>query len=119
MESLRAELERVYDESGNQFFACALAVTSCSGLAEDAIHNAFCRAFKMSNAPDNLQAYMMRSVRNAAIDLMRRENRTVAITPEMIFECAPVQEDRAVCSDILTEVSKALSLLGQYSLLAC
>lgn len=113
MAFLREELEQVYDENKDQFFACALAVTSCGGLAEDAIHNAFCRALKLTKKPDNLVAYMLRSVRNAAIDLVRREKRTVLVDAEMLFEIAAESDDALENREILTQLGNALQLLSE------
>ena len=44
----------------------------CPELAEDAVHDAFARLFAMQSRPANLKAYAFRTVRNAAIDTLRR-----------------------------------------------
>ena len=86
MRTLRREMERVYDRYGSQLFTCALAVTGCPGLAEDALHEAFCRGFRLTKAPRNLKAYMYRSVRNAAIDQLRKKRRTSSLSEDYIFD---------------------------------
>ena len=48
MRKLRREMERVYDQHGSQLFTCALAVTRSPELAEDAVHEAFCRGLRLS-----------------------------------------------------------------------
>jgi len=111
MRALAKELEVLYDRCGTRFYACALAVTACGGLAEDAVHNAFCGALRRDRCPENLQAYLFRSVRNAAIDLMRRQNRSVPITSEMIFELAPDQQGDAERYELMDRVSDLLTHL--------
>jgi len=111
MELIAAELERIYDSDGTKLYRSALAVTGCGSLAEDAVHNAFSKAFRLGKRPGNVRAYLFRSVRNAAIDLMRSRNRTVPITAEMIFECAPDQLDQVVRRERLDRVSAALTEL--------
>ncbi len=86
MESIRNELETLYDQCGTQFYHCALAVTHCGALAEDAVHNAFRSAFQLTHAPENLKAYVYRIVRNAAIDLVRKDSRIEPLSAEMFFE---------------------------------
>lgn len=112
METPATELESLYEQSAHRFFACALAVTGCGGLAEDAVHNAFCRALRLGQCPDNPEAYMFRSVRNAAIDLMRKQSRTVSMTAEMIFECAPEQARHVERTERLDRVTEALQHLA-------
>ena len=85
MKSIRLELQKIYDEYARQFFTCALAITRSRESAEDAIHDAFCRSFRLKESPRNLKAYMFRSVRNAAIDQRRKQARIVSMSDEYIF----------------------------------
>ncbi len=50
-------------------------------LAEDAVHSAFLRLSRLLSEPDNRSAYVVRAVRNAAIDECRRrvDDRTVRL----------------------------------------
>ncbi len=75
MTPFRQELEAVYDRFSHQFFVCALAITGNRTLAEDAVHDAFCRALGKPRNPGNVKAYMFESVRNAAMDIVRKNNR--------------------------------------------
>jgi RNA polymerase sigma-70 factor (ECF subfamily) len=111
METLAKELETVYERCGKRFYACALAITACGGLAEDAVHNAFHRTLQLERRPDNLQAYLFRSVRNAAIDLMRKQDRVVPLTAEMVFERPPTQEAQAERAEFLERVTDELANL--------
>jgi RNA polymerase sigma-70 factor, ECF subfamily len=71
---LRTELEQIYRQHRQSLFSVALAVTGCSGLAEDAVHEAFARLCQKSESPTGrLVAYVFASVRNAAVDLFRRQ----------------------------------------------
>ncbi|MHC4648079.1 MAG: RNA polymerase sigma factor [Planctomycetota bacterium] len=84
--TLRREMERIYDQYGSQLFTCALSVTGSRDLAEDAIHDAFCRGLRLSYVPGNLKAYMFRSVRNAAIDQIRKRGRTSSLQEDYVFD---------------------------------
>jgi len=74
--SLRAELEQIYCQHRQALFSLALTVTGCAGLAEDAVHEAFVRLCQRAERPSgSLAAYVFSSVRNAAIDCRRRQQR--------------------------------------------
>jgi len=88
MTTLRQELESVYDQHGRSLFACALAITGSANLAEDAVHNAFCRAFRLKRSPDNASAYMFQSVRHAAIDIRRKNSRLLTWSLDMCRDMA-------------------------------
>jgi len=111
MQTVATELEVVYERCGKRFYATALAVTACGGLAEDAVHNAFHRALKLEWCPENLEAYLFRSVRNAAIDLMRKQSRSVPLSAEMVFEGPPAQEAQVERTELLERVSGVLASL--------
>lgn len=86
MSLLREDLTELYDNAGDQLFRCALAVTTSGDLAEDAVHDAFIKAFRIAKKPDNLKAYMFRAVRNAAVDIVRRQSKVVQPASERLFE---------------------------------
>lgn len=88
MASLRHDLARLYDEFGPQLYGCALAVTGRGELAEDAVHDAFGRVLRTGNAPADLKAYVFRSVRNAAVDIMRRRSRVATLRIQNVFDCS-------------------------------
>lgn len=71
-----AELEQVYRQHRQALFSLALTITGCSGLAEDAVHDAFVRLCGMRTAPSGrLEAYVFATVRNSAVDCCRRAQR--------------------------------------------
>ena len=70
---LNDRLERLFREYGTHLFVSALAVTGCAERAEDAVQEAFCRLFRLRHRPRHLKAYVFRSVRNAAVDQLRRD----------------------------------------------
>lgn len=112
MGSIRDELETLYDQSGLQFYHCALAVTRCAGLAEDAVQDAFQRAFQLKKTPDNLRAYLYRCVRNAAIDIVRKNSRTESLSPDVIFEIPAPQYAALESQEFLRDFAKALNELS-------
>jgi RNA polymerase sigma-70 factor (ECF subfamily) len=102
----------LYARHRQQLYACALSVTQCRDLAEDAIHDAFCRLMQCEKAPDNLKAYAFRSVRNSAIDLVRQGNRTTELAEEYIVDPSNNQRDAAGRKEFQQRVSAALATLG-------
>ncbi|MGI8736254.1 MAG: RNA polymerase sigma factor [Candidatus Eremiobacter antarcticus] len=55
-------------------------------LAEDVVQDAFCRAlevWKFQGVPQNSSAWLMRTAKNRAIDVLRRERRVRAFAPEL------------------------------------
>ena len=91
--SLKSELEKLFDEYGQALYTCALSVTGCPGFAEDAVQEAFFRVVRVGTVPDNLKAYVFRSVRNIAIDQLRRNARIVEMNQDFIFESSGPVED--------------------------
>jgi len=66
-------LERVYRDHRQGLYTLALSVTRCPGRAEDAVQEAFARLWSRGAAPSgDPVAYVFASVRNAAIDQVRR-----------------------------------------------
>jgi RNA polymerase sigma-70 factor (ECF subfamily) len=110
--SLAANLEQIYRERRDQLFACALAVTRSPGQAEDAIHDAFCRLYTQKSPPRDLKAYVFRTVRNAAIDLVRRNQRSGEIAPELIFDPGPSPDKAAAEGEFRRRVAAALQELS-------
>jgi RNA polymerase sigma-70 factor (ECF subfamily) len=57
-------------------------------LAEDVVQDTLCQALQVWPAhgfPDNPSAWLMRTARNRAIDLVRRDDKIRAIAPELAF----------------------------------
>jgi RNA polymerase sigma-70 factor (ECF subfamily) len=106
-------MERIYDQYGSQLFTCALAVTSRSELAEDAMHEAFCRGLRLTEVPRNLRAYMFRSVRNAAIDQLRKRGRTSSLLEEYIFDSSPGPSELAEQKQFKHRAAEALMKLSE------
>lgn len=55
-------------------------------LAEDVVHDAFCRAlevWKIRGVPENPSAWLMATAKNRAIDVLRRERKARDIEPEL------------------------------------
>jgi len=55
-------------------------------LAEDVVQDAFCRAlevWRIRGLPDNPSAWLMRTAKNRAIDILRRERRALDFAPEL------------------------------------
>ncbi|MHC4212481.1 MAG: RNA polymerase sigma factor [Planctomycetota bacterium] len=113
MRKVRREMERIYDECSSQLFTCALSVTRCAGLAEDAIHEAFTRGLRLKEVPRNSKAYMFRSVRNAAIDQLRRRRKEQMLAPEYIFSDTTGPSELAQQKQFKQQVAEVLMKLSE------
>ena len=82
-------LERIYREHRQGLFTLALSITRCPQSAEDAVHDAFVRLWKSRAGPKgDALAYVFASVRNAALDVLRRRCKTAELS-ESIFASRP------------------------------
>lgn len=113
LHTLNGALERIYLEYRQQLFTCALAITRRPDRAEDAIQEAFCRLFRLDSKPRHLKAYVFRTVRNAAIDQVRRNPPLGNELNEFIFDRAAGPRDRAADNEFKRQVAKALLTLSE------
>ena len=67
------QIRSVYREHRQALFTYALSLTRNRAAAEDAVHTAVCRLLQRGRPPRNLQPYLFRAVRNAAVDGWRRQ----------------------------------------------
>jgi RNA polymerase sigma-70 factor, ECF subfamily len=109
--SLKSELEKLFDQYGQALYTCALSVTGCPGFAEDAVQEAFFRVFRLGTAPDNLKAYVFRSVRNIAIDQLRRNSKLVEMNQDFIFDSAGPDDDLDA-KELKQRVAQVLQMLS-------
>ncbi len=71
--ALRQMLEEVYVEHRQGLYTLSLSITRHPDLAEDAIQEGFSRLMRAGRLPEgNGTAYVFASVRNAALDIVRR-----------------------------------------------
>jgi RNA polymerase sigma factor (sigma-70 family) len=94
-------MERIYDQYGRQLFT------------EDAIHEAFCRGFRLTHVPRNLKAYMFRSVRNAAIDQLRQKRKTSSLSEDYIFDSSAGPSEVAEQRQFKRRVAEALLKISE------
>jgi RNA polymerase sigma-70 factor, ECF subfamily len=109
--SLKSELEKLFDTYGQSLYTCALSVTGCPGFAEDAVQEAFFRIFRLGTVPDNLKAYVFRSVRNIAIDQLRRNSKLVELNQDFIFDSSGPDEDFDA-KELKHRVAEVLTMLS-------
>ena len=107
----RQILEAFYHEQRGRLYACALAVTHCPDLAEDAIHEAFCRLLARQIDPQNLKAYIFRAVRNAAVDQLRRMPKARYALEDTIFDPHPHADHEAIKGESVRRLAAGLARL--------
>ena len=98
---MRAELEQVYRQHRQALFSLALTITGCSGLAEDAVHEAFARLCGQPQRPSGrLSAYVFAVVRNAAVDHCRRRGREQKLAESLFTDSSmSPSESASACND--------------------
>lgn len=67
-----------YTERRQSLCTYALLHTGCAAEAEDVLHAVFDRLLRLDVLPEQLPAYVYRAIRNAAIDLHRRNGHAEA-----------------------------------------
>lgn len=105
-------LEQIYLANRRSLFACALAVTRCPDLAEDALHEAFCRLSRNGAHAENLRAYVFKAVRNAAFDQLRAVRRPAEELTDSIFDPAPGPSQEASRKEFNASAAAALGGLS-------
>jgi len=109
-------LEEIYREHRQGLFSLALSVTRSPMAAEDAVHDAVVRLAKTTSAPEgDAVAYVFRSVRNAAIDQLRKRGRSREQSIEQstgVFASAePQPEAQMMASEQKTQLMQAVDSL--------
>lgn len=95
----RSALAEIYERYERMCYGAALAATASPALAEDAIQEVFVRLARDPHrllAADNPCGYLLRMVRNAAIDLLRaRRHRPLA--DDRAAPAIAVDHERSAC----------------------
>ncbi len=110
------QLESFYAENRQGLYSYALSITGSSADAEDAVHNAFGRLLDKGRLPNDLRPYVFRSVRNAAIDLIRerkRQSESVFLTPDDGRD-GELAAEVIACFDRLSDNEREVLLLKIY-----
>ena len=79
------DIDRFYRRHRQQLFTYALSITYCPEAAEDAVQDAFYRIYRKQRIEGNVKAYVFRSVRNAALNQVRRNVRPAQPCDTYIF----------------------------------
>ena len=68
-------IRRFYESNRDELYTYAISMTRNADTAEDVIHTVFCNLLKKRREPRDLRSYTLRCVRNAAMDVARRNGR--------------------------------------------
>ncbi|HUG10194.1 MAG TPA: RNA polymerase sigma factor [Opitutaceae bacterium] len=107
IESLRA----FYVGSRQELYTYAVSITGNREAAEDAIHGVFEKLLRGNGLPANLRPYVFRSVRNAALDGLRRTR----VRTDSVFEIAAAADADAPVAPTSSRSDNLEPLLQQLS----
>jgi len=85
-------LWKLYKAERKKMFGYALSITHSSGLAEDAVHEAFAKVAASNGPVRNLRGYVFQAVRNEALRSVAARDRTESLNdgePELMFALPP------------------------------
>jgi RNA polymerase sigma-70 factor, ECF subfamily len=115
-----AALSELYDRYGRLAYSIALQMLGDPGTAEDCVQDAFVRVWRSSSTFDpalgSLRSWLIATVRNRAIDIMRAQRRDVARERELDFDLSddrPDPESEASSSFERRAVRAAIAHLPQ------
>lgn len=77
------------------------------------MHEAFCRLLRAQEIPRNLKGYVFRSVRNAAVDLVRRNSPLIGTETDYIFNSSDDPRKLAEAREFQQRVAEGLLMLGE------
>lgn len=107
-------LADIYRDYRCEFLLAAWTVVRNQETAEDAVHSAFVRLMQLRAPPNNPKLYAFKSVRNAALDLLAKQERRRERPLERAWEPAMISTDLQDTS-LLAAVAKAVGELEQES----
>ena len=86
------ELRACYVQQHRRLYLVALAITLDRQQAEDAVHDALLRLLRKNHRPKDCTAYVVRAVRNAAIDIVRRRRREEPMKQEFLVAAGDMSD---------------------------
>ncbi len=91
---MRAELEQVYRQHRQALFSLALTITGCSGLAEDAVHEAFVRLCgRQERAVWSISSVRIcGSAETSAVDCCRRVKRDQKLAETLFAQTPDIEQ---------------------------
>lgn len=107
--SLPDELRTLYEAEKGSMLAVAIGLLHDRQRAEDAVHTAIASVLRRRFRPRELRPYVYRCIRNAAIDVLRRENRLEMSTHDEIpgsITVEPPLESTALVRSCLAQLEQ-------------
>ena len=95
-------LTEIYRSHRQGLFSVALAITGSRQQAEDAVHEAFCKLVDRKPPTEDAVPYVFKTVRNAAIDIHRRERRDRKLSESLFNGYLPPAKPTDPQSELLS-----------------
>jgi RNA polymerase sigma-70 factor (ECF subfamily) len=111
--SVRSSVEELYRTARDPLFTYALSITGDPSLSEDVVQDVFRRLCQEPVEADDLRSYVFRSVRNRALDHVRRKSRRGAggdgtAWASIYRSDVSTAEERMVSAETMRQVEAAL-----------
>jgi RNA polymerase sigma-70 factor, ECF subfamily len=111
--SFHDHLRQFYESNKQGLFTYALSLTRNISVAEDAVHTAFFGIVKRQFLPRDLRPYIFRAIRNAAVDLKRKDASTDGIFVEENLDSSDPYSSRMLnqCLEQLPEEEREIVIM--------
>lgn len=105
---LLSQLAQVFEEKQKQLYVAALSITRDRAAAEDVVLDAMLAVSELQQAPDDLPAYLFRTVRNKAIYCSKQSRRFTADSehPSFIDSRSQAAEEQIFVSQVLKQLQR-------------
>lgn len=107
------ELYAIFAQKQRQLYVAALAITRERSSAEDSVHDALVAMASLSEKPENLEAYLFRTVRNKALHVIKQRNRVDSNTDQDEF--LDVEECSASQKIFVSQIAERMNKLDENS----
>ena len=106
--TLLSQLVQLFESKQKQLYAAALSITRDRALAEDVVLDAMLAVSELKKAPDDLPAYLYRTIRNKAIHGSKQSMRFTSDSDysSFIASNSRAAEEQVFVKQVLNQIEK-------------
>lgn len=106
--TLMADVVNLFEKRQRQLYVAALAITRERSSAQDVVQDALLAVAELGHQPENLEAYLFRTVRNMALHRIKQQQRfTDSVSPGEFLDlqnCSP--ERQVLARQVLVQLDE-------------